>query len=492
MIGLKKPLLTVAGAAFLLLGLIAYFVSAMEDRLRQHAVEARPENLESLRKIAKLELELFDLKGASANYLLTGDERWKKTIREHVCEVAPAIERVRTSVETPAEQAILDRISGIVAEARRVSQLALSAHDAGRHEEARRLVSEDLWDLTSQLRTACDESIEFNARLLAEAAVADLAAAASLRWATWGAVAGIGNRRGACRLAAVPADGEAGLRGRAERGRALDELVPRPRSAESARGAQHAGPLAPSGSPDRLRARRRPRDAGGDQRLDRTIASFLEFARTEKPQRRGNRGSRPHRPGRRGSEAVPLVRGTSASRSSAKRARLRRDGRQLAVVLQNLIVNGAQAMPRGGLVRARAQTFRPAGEPGAGSKDHRDRHRLRHSGTRAQAALRAIRERKVGRNRPGAHTFVHVSAIERRPARAGDERSRRDFLQGQRSGSATKDSKVDMKHTVLIVDDESTVLSSLKKILEDGGPRGPHGFQRHRGPRGPRPREVRT
>ena len=145
MIGLKKPLLTCAVAAFLLLGLIAYFVSAMEDRLRQHAVEARPENLGSLRKIAKLELELYDLKGASANYLLTGDESWKNTIREHARQVSPAIERVRASVETSADQAILDRIRGICAEAKRVSALALSSHDAGRHEEARRLVTQDLW-----------------------------------------------------------------------------------------------------------------------------------------------------------------------------------------------------------------------------------------------------------------------------------------------------------------------------------------------------------
>jgi signal transduction histidine kinase len=351
MIGLKKPLLIGAVAAFLLLGLIAYFVSAMEDRLRQHAVEARPENLGSLRKIAKLELELYDLKGASANYLLTGDERWKNTIREHGREVAPAIERVRASVETPAEQAILDRIVGICAEARRVSELALSAHDAGRHEEARRLVTQDLWDLTRQLRTAFEKSIEFNAKHLGEAAAADLAAATSFRWATWGAVAGIGIGAALvgwllCRVMAKRA--------------CESELNEIERLMSSFLAHEVRNPLAVLNMRvHSLHSEVRTDSAREDivvmqeviTRLDRTIASFLEFARTEKP----NAGEAEVR-----AIIDQAVDGVKPFLSSAgvrvevlgeRDAKAQADGRQLRVVLENLIVNGAQAMPRGGLVR---------------------------------------------------------------------------------------------------------------------------------------------
>jgi signal transduction histidine kinase len=361
--GLERPLFAAAGAALVLLGLIVYFASAMEGRLRRTSSSFRTEHVAALRRMADLQLELFDLKGATANHLLAGDAARKEAIQQQKRELETAIERLRVSVDSPGERAVVEEISGLFEQCASVSGRAIAANEAGRADEARSLVTKDLWELTRKLRAACDTGLALNDKLLDEATRSDLRAAAGLRWATWGAALAIGLGAAAAgwwvaRLAA--------------RQHQDQHLVDVERMMSSFLAHEVRNPLAVMN----MRLHSLQREASSDSaredvavmqgvvtRLDRTVATFLEFAGTAAPTPANSdvrglidhavRGVRPFLDAARVQvEVVVDEPGLTA----------RVDARQVGMVLQNLLMNSAQAMPQGGVVQLLARVAGPTGE----------------------------------------------------------------------------------------------------------------------------------
>lgn len=140
-------------------GLVTVFYTY---RLQNVTAKLLAENLASLKVAQELEVALFGLRGLVSNYMLNEDPRWLATLEQRKKEWETWMDKAKATARTPQEQVILENISALFVNYAHDLQTAIALHQEDNLKEAKAQLFHASREVFEAIYQQCEAFITVN------------------------------------------------------------------------------------------------------------------------------------------------------------------------------------------------------------------------------------------------------------------------------------------------------------------------------------------